>query len=398
MPVLDLNLLPNAFELVAGEAAKYRDLLLPLAKSVLGYAVLFSGTWLLVKESLTNSPRNALAALMLLLMQAAIALAVIMNWALFADLAYAFQAELARTLGGATTAMTAVLEPLSKGMADIANAAFTLGLIPPSSSGLGIMGRIYDFLVNFATSIMALPVKILFGFISVMLMGLIAAVLGGAIMFAEISLAIGLAAAPLMIALNFFPYFNFTIDGLVRFLLGTVVLKFVAMLTAVILGSVLGTTLQGVNTLASGGGTQIVALIFVLFVVGAFLYVAIKVDDIARALMMGGVVGGPGAKVISTGSVQAGQGAAGAAVKGSAEAAKGAASGAMSGMRSGAAGGGMMGGVYGGSKGASIGAALGGAAGALKGAVGGAAKGGVSGAASGALRGMEYTASKRNVK
>lgn len=362
MPVLDLNLLPDAFQLVADEAAKFSVLLQPIATSILGYAVLLTGSWLLLKESLTNSPRNAIAGLMLLLMQAAIALAVIMNWKLFAELAYGLSSELAKTLGGSTTAMTVMLEPLSKGMADVASAVFTSSSTEPSTS-MTIMGQMADALNNFIATILALPFKILFGFVTVMMMGLIAAVLGGAIMFAEISLGIGLAAAPVMIALNFFPYFNFTIDGLVRFLLGAVVLKFVAMLTAVILGTVIGTTLQGVATLSSGSGTQIVALIFVLFVVGAFLYTAIKVDDIARALMSGGVVGGPGAKVVSGGSVTAGQGAAGGAVGG------------VKGMAAGAVGGGRSGGA--------------------RGAVAGAINGGASGVAGGMRRGAGLPSSKK---
>lgn len=336
MPLVDINLLPDAFNLVAAEAEKFTVLLQPLAKTILGYAVLFSGTWLLLKESLTSSPRNAIAGLMLLLMQAAIALAVIMNWQVFADIAYGLSSALATTLGGSTTAMTVMLEPISKGIADIGNAVTTFGLIPPAESQTP-WGELKETFLNIWTSLQAMPFKILFGFLAIMILGLIAAVLGGAIMFAEISLGIGLAAAPVMLALNFFPYFNFTIDGLVRFLLGAVLLKFVAMLTAVILGGVIGTTVQGVTTMASGGGTQIVALIFVLFVAGAFLYAAIKVDDIARALMSGGVVGGPGAKVVSGGMATLGQSAAGGAVGGGVGAAMGAKSGGVGGAVKGGA-------------------------------------------------------------
>lgn len=358
----NLDLLPDAFVLISDAAKAYLPVLVPYATKLLGVAVLISGSWLLIKESLTNSPRNAIAALMLLVMQAAIALAFITNWKLLAGIAYGFQTDLAAILGGAGGAMAVVMEPLSTAMGKMVSVWFTSPLPAPPSDA-GILDKLLLIVSKSIEIIVTTPIAIALTIVSLLLMGLTAALLGGAIMFAEISLAIGLVAAPLMIALNFMPFFNFTIDGLARFLLGAVILKLVAMLTALLLGGALPIILKDAFAAPGEYSERAAAMVFAVILFGAFLYVAMKVDDIARALMSGGVVGGPGARVVGGAMQQA----AGAASKGALGAA---ATGAQ--------------------------AAAGGSLGAVKGAVGGGIRGAASGAQSGAAASVAaHRASKK---
>lgn len=359
---LDWTALPQAFEVIANSAQVYLTKLVPLSQKLLGVAVLISGAWLLLKESLTNSPRNAIAALMLLIMQASIALAVIMQWPLFADIVYGLQTDLSMALGGGGNAIVSALEPISRQFGPLMS--FFAAQQPPSApDDMNALSKVSYYLSQTMQAIYTVPLTMLMSLIAFLLLGLIVALLAGAIMFAEISIVIGLVAAPFLIAMNFFPYINFTVDGLVRFLLGAVVLKFVAMLVALLLGaamdSVFTLNLSDTGTM----GARLFAMIYVIVIAAMFLYVAIKVDDIARGLMSGGVVGGPGAKVVSAGSVGAGQAAAAGA--------NGAASGAV---------GGAVGGAKAGFKSGGIG-------GAAAGAVGGAHRGAAGGAASGAMRG-----------
>lgn len=360
---LDWTALPHAFEVVADSAGVYLTKLIPLSEKLLGVAVLISGAWLLLKESLTNSPRNAIAALMLLIMQAAIALAVITQWPLFAEIVYGLQSDLANAVGGGGNAIVTALEPISRQFGPLWDYFGNQRLVSGGES-MNPLVNIYNVFVEFVQTLFTLPLTMLMSAVTVLLLGLIVAVLGGAIMFAEISIVIGLVAAPFLIAMNFFPYVNFTVDGLVRFLLGAVLLKFVAMLTALLLGAALDSIFVLDLPATGSPGARFVAMTYVIVIAAMFLYVAIKVDDIARALMSGGVVGGPGAKVVSAGSLAAGQGAAGGATGAAGGAAKGAIGGAKTGFQSG----GIGGSVAGTGGGAYRGAAAGAASGAMRGA------------------------------
>lgn len=360
---LDWTALPDAFEVIANSAQVYLTKLVPLSQKLLGVAVLISGAWLLLKESLTNSPRNAIAALMLLIMQASIALAVIMQWPLFAEIVYGLQTDLSLALGGGGNAIVSALEPISRQFGPLMS-FFAAQQPPPPNAGMDVWDMIPFYLSQFLEALYAVPLTMLMSLIAYLLLGLIVALLAGAIMFAEISIVIGLVAAPFLIAMNFFPYINFTVDGLVRFLLGAVVLKFVAMLVALLLGAAMDSVFTLDLSATGTMGARLFAMIYVVVIAAMFLYTAIKVDDIARGLMSGGVVGGPGAKVVSAGMVTAGQGAAAGTTGAAGGAAKGAIGGARAGFQSGGIGGGAGG------------------------AVGGAHRGAASGAASGAMRGV----------
>lgn len=382
---LDWTAIPNAITLVGDAVDQYLTALVPLSQKLLGLAVLISGSWLLLKESLVNSPRNALAALMLLLMQAAIALAAILQWPLFAGIVHGLQTELSMALGGGGNAIVSALTPIQKQFEPLWTFFANQHITPPPAAEtvLGAVMNVGYYIAETAKAMFVYPVTMLMSVITALLLGLIVAVLGGAIMFAEVSIAIGLVAAPFMIAMNFFPFVNFTLDGVVKFLLGAIMLKLVAMLTALILGLAMDSVFSLQLSSTGEMSARLVAMTTVVVIAAMFLYVAIKVDDIARALMSGGVVGGPGARVVSSGMQHAamGAGAAGsAAAGGAAKIAGGAARGAASTGIAGAKVGAMAGGIRGGDAGRG-GAALGTVLGAAAGGAVGAAKGGVGGAA-----------------
>lgn len=312
---IDWTAIPQAFTVIEEAVKPYLTALVPLSKQLLGVAVLISGGWLLLKESIANSPRNAIAALMLLIMQASIALSVIVAWPWFAQIIHDLQTDLSMALGGGGNAIVAALTPIAKQFEPLWQ-FFANQQIPPATEDMGPLDTMVYYMEESIAAIFVLPVTMLMSLLTALILGLIVAVLGGAIMFAELSIVIGLVAAPFMIAMNFFPYVSFTIDGMVRFLLGAIILKLVAMLAALILGaaldSVFALNLSATGTMAA----RLVAMTYVLVIASMFLYAAIKVDDIARALVSGGVVGGPMARVISGGATTAASAGAAGAVGG----------------------------------------------------------------------------------
>lgn len=397
MPALDWTALPNVFEMVADAVEQYLPIFIPLAQKLLGVGVLFSGGWLLIKETLTNSMRNALAALMLLLMQAAIALAVITQWPVFANIVHNLQTDLSMALGGGSNAIVTAITPITNQFGPLWD-MFAKQMPPPApATGSFLEAMVYSF-GEMLQALYTIPLTMLMAVITGLLMGLTVAVLAGTIMFAEISVVIGLVVAPLLIAMNFLPYMNFTIDGWVRFMLGAILMKVVAMLATLIMGAALQSVFSLDLHFTGTMGARLAAMTIVLGVTAMFLYAAIKVDDITRALMSGGAVGGPGAKVVSTGMQHAGAsaaGVAGGAAAGAAAAsgramggaargvARGAARGAAAGGKAGLAMGGRLGGAAA-KAGSAMGSALGGAGGAVISGVVGSAKGAANMAAGGA--------------
>lgn len=329
--IFNWSLLPNAFSVIADSAKDYLTILVPLSLKLLSIAVLISGSWLLLKESLTNSPRNAIAALMLLLMQAAIALAVITQWSTLAQIPHNLATDIAQAMGGGDSALMAVLNPIAKHMADISDyivtTPFEIPEAPATTGPWGIFAVIVFYIKEMFMALITAPITAILSVISILLLGLVVALVAGAIMFAEISLVVGLVAAPFMIAMNFFPYINFTIDGWVRFILGAIMLKMVAMLVGLVMGAALGAVLAPQMSENGTFGYRLATMIFISVIAGMFVYAAIKIDDIARALMSGGVVGGPGARVVSSGMAISGQSAAGVAGGGVTGAARGAVTG-----------------------------------------------------------------------